>query len=268
MKSDKKFAVVTGASTGLGKCFALELAKRGINTILVSLPGERLINVAFQSRFLGVESYIHETDITKKENVLELCSWINNNFNVFMLINNAGCGGTQEFSASSPEYIDRIIQLNVTATALMANQIMPNLLRQPKAYMLNVSSMASFTPVGYKTVYPATKRFIQHFSKGLHQELRHTGVCVSVVHPGPMKTNPEVASRIERQGVFGQLGLLTPEYVAQRSITQLFKEDTLILIGWMNKINWLLMGIIPVWIRMPLMTSIISREIHIKHQIS
>lgn len=266
MESDKKFAVVTGASTGLGKCFALELAERGINTILVSLPGEGLMNVAFQARYLGVESYIYETDITKKENVMKLCGWINENFNVVMLINNAGCGGTQEFSGCSLEYVDRIIQLNVTATTMMTHQLLPNLLRQPKAYVLNVSSMASFAPVGYKTVYPATKRFVQHFSRGLYQELKHTGVFVSVVHPGPMKTNPDVTSRIDRQGVFGRLGLLTPEYIARKSITQLFKKDTLILLGWMNKINWLLMGIIPVWIRMPLMTRVISRELHIKLQ--
>ena len=264
MQGKKRFAVVTGASAGLGRCFALELAGRGINTILVSLPGEELIDVASQSRRLGVESHIRETDITKKENVLELCGWINGNFDVFMLINNAGCGGTQEFADCSPEYIDRIIQLNVTATALMTHQLMSNLLRQRKAYVLNVSSMASFAPVGYKTVYPASKRFVQHFSRGLYQELKHTGVFVSVVHPGPMKTNPDVTSRIERQGVFGQLGLLTPEYIARRSITQLFKRDTLILLGCMNKINWLLMGLFPVWLSMPLMSRVVSRELQIK----
>lgn len=190
MQDKKKFAVVTGASSGLGRCYALELARQGINTILVSLPGEGLVNVAYKSRFMGVESYIRETDITKKENVIELCGWINANYEVFMLINNAGTGGTRGFVDCSPEYIDTIIQLNVTATTMMTHQLLPNMLRQEKAYVLNVSSMASFSPIGYKTVYPASKRFVQHFSRGLYQELKKTGVFVSVVHPGPMKTNP------------------------------------------------------------------------------
>lgn len=266
MEEKRKFAVVTGASTGLGKCFALELAKRGINTLLVSLPGEGLMNVAYESRYLGVKSYIRETDITKKENVIELCAWINGNYEVFMLINNAGCGGTRGFADSSPEYLDTIIQLNITATTMMTRLLLPNMLRQEKAYVLNVSSMASFCPIGYKTVYPASKRFIQHFSRGLYQELKNTPVFVSVVHPGPMKTNPDVTSRIERQGVFGQLGLLTPEYIARRSIAQLFKRDTLILLGWMNKMNWLLMGLTPVWISLPLMSRVVSREIQVKTQ--
>ena len=264
MQERKKFAVVTGASTGLGKCFALELAARGINTILVSLPGEGLMNVAFRSHYLGVESYIRETDITKKENVIELCDWINENHEVFMLINNAGCGGTSGFAESPPEYLDRIIQLNITATTMMTRLLLPNMLRQQKAYVLNVSSMASFSPVGYKTVYPASKRFIQHFSRGLYQELKKTGVFVSVVHPGPMKTNPDVTDRIERQGVFGKLGLLTPEYIARKSITQLFKRDTLILLGFINKLNWLLMGIVPVPLSLPLMSRVVSREIQAK----
>ena len=266
MQQRKRFAVVTGASAGLGKCFALELAKRGINTILVSLPGEGLINVAFQSRDLGVESYIRETDITKKENIIELCDWINDNHEVFMLINNAGTGGTCRFAEAAPEYLDRIIQLNITATTMMTRLLLPSMMRQEKAYVLNVSSMASFSPIGYKTVYPASKRFVQHFSRGLYEELKNTPVFVGVVHPGPMKTNPDVTDRIERQGVFGQLGLLAPEYVALKSVTQLLKRDTLILLGWMNKLNWLLMGITPVWLSMPLMSRVVAREIQVKRR--
>lgn len=266
MSEKGKFAVVTGASRGLGRCFALELARRGIDTILIALPGEGLTNVASECRHLNTQSHICETDITKKENVMGLCNWINENFNVFMLINNAGVGGTRSFVDSPAEYIDTIIQLNVTACTIMTHQLLPNLLRQEKGYVLNVSSMASFNPVGYKTVYPASKRFIQHFSRGLYQELKNTGVFVSVVHPGGMKTNPEITERIERQGIFGRILLQSPEEVARKSITQLFKRDTLILLGWSNKISWLLMGILPVPISMPLMSRVISRELQIKPQ--
>lgn len=264
MKSEKQFAVVTGASRGLGRCFALELARRGINTILISLPGEGLMNVAFECRFPGTESYIRETDITQKENVAELCGWINANFNVFLLINNAGTGGTRSFVDCPAEYLDTIIQLNIAATTMMTHQLLPNMLGQKKAYVLNVSSMASFSPVGYKTVYPASKRFIQHFSRGLYQELKNTSVFVSVVHPGGMKTNPDVTERIENQGFFARMVLQTPEYVARRSIRQLFRRDTLILPGWSSKFSWLLMALLPVWISMPLMSRVVSREIQPK----
>lgn len=264
MSQKEKFAVVTGASRGLGRCFALELARRGINTILISLPGEGLMNVASECRHHGTDSCIRETDIAKKENVIELCNWINEKFEVFMLINNAGTGGTRRFVESSVEYIDTIIQLNVTACTMMTHQLLPNLLRQEKAYVLNVSSMASFNPVGYKTVYPASKRFVQHFSLGLYQELKDTSVFVGVVHPGGMKTNPEITERIERQGFFGRMALQSPEDVARKSIEQLFKRKTLILLCWPNKISWLLMGILPVAFTLPLMSKVISRELQVK----
>jgi uncharacterized protein len=259
--NSNKFALVTGASQGLGKCYALELAKRKINTILVALPNENVHMVAEQSKQLGVESYYYETDLSKKENILSLANWVNTNFDVYMLINNAGCGGTKSFLDCDVNYIDNIIQLNVMSLSIMTHQLMPNLLKQEKSYILNVSSMASFSPIGYKTVYPASKRFIQHFSRGLYQELKKTNVFVSVVHPGPMKTNKDVSRRIEQHGILGKIGLLSPEKAAEISIHQLLKRDTLILLGWANKINWLLMSLIPIWITLPLLSKAVKREI-------
>jgi len=134
-------------------------------------------------------------------------------------------------------------------------------MRQPRAYILNVASMAAFSPMGFKTVYPASKAFIHHFTRGLYQELRDTNVFVSVVNPGPMKTNHDATTRINRQGLFGRLGLLSPEKVAAISIRQLFKRDTMIMLGWGNGISWLLMKVLPIWVRLPLLTKAIEREI-------
>jgi uncharacterized protein len=259
-KSKKTFALVTGASQGLGKAFAIELAKRKINTILVALPNEDIQSVAEQAKSFNTESYFYETDLTVKENLIKLTAWVNQYFEVNILINNAGCGGTKSFLECDVDYIDRIIQLNIRAMVVISHQLLPNLMSQERSYILNVSSMASFSPIGYKTVYPASKRFVQHFTRGLFEELRKTPVFVSVVHPGPMKTNADVTQRIEKQGILGKLGLLSPEKVAEISISQLFKRDSLILLGWSNKVNWLLMALIPVWIKLPIMTKAIQRE--------
>lgn len=121
--------------------------------------------------------------------------------------------------------------------------------------------MAAFSPMGFKTVYPASKAFIHHFTRGLYQELKNTNVFVSVVNPGPMKTNHDTTERINRQGWLGKLGLLPPEKVAAISIRQLLKRDTMIMLGWGNSFSWLLMKIIPIWLRLPLLTKAIEREI-------
>ena len=126
--------------------------------------------------------------------------------------------------------------------------------------------MAAFSPMGFKTVYPASKAFIHHFSRGLYQELKDTNIFVSVVNPGPMKTNADTSARIDKQGFLAQMGLLSPERVAQISIRQLFKKDSMIMLNWVNGVHWLLMKLIPIWLRLPLLTKVIEREVNVNNE--
>ncbi len=254
-----QFAVITGASQGLGRAFAIELAKRKYNVILVSLPGQNLGDLSHWIREeFQVQSFYKETDFSFDSNIRNLACWINENFNVSILINNAGMGGTMSFADASIDYIDSIIQVNVKATALLTHQLINNLKRQPHSYILNVSSIAAFSPVGYKTVYPATKAFVHSFTRGLYEELKDTNVFVSVINPGAMATNKEVTSRIEKQGLLGRLTLLDPSKVAGYAIRRLLKRDTVIMV---NPIAWLISYLLPVWIKLPLMTNIVKREV-------
>jgi Short-chain dehydrogenases of various substrate specificities len=257
----KTYALITGASQGLGKAFALELAKRKINVILVSLPGEGLDFVASQVQALGSEAHSFETDLTQKENIVALAAQVNEKFPLSILINNAGCGGTQSFQDVSLDYLDRIIQLNVKATSLLTHQLLPNLRQRDKAYVLNVGSVAAYSPIGYKTVYPASKAFIYSFTRGLYQEFADTNVFFSVVNPGPMMTNADSSARLQQQGFFATMGLLTPEQVAAISIRQLFRRDGLIMLNWVNRLTWMVMKFLPVYIRLPLLTNAIKKEI-------
>ncbi|SFB83761.1 hypothetical protein SAMN05421747_101431 [Parapedobacter composti] len=255
------YALITGASQGLGKAFVLELAKRNIHTILVSLPGEGLEFVAAQVKALGLEAHCYETDLTQKENIVALAAWVNERFPLSILINNAGCGGTQSFQDVSVDYLDRIIQLNVKATSLLIHQLLPNLLERSQAYVLNVGSVAAYSPIGYKTVYPASKAFIHSFTRGLYQEFAGTNVFFSVVNPGPMMTNMDSSARLQQQGFLAKMGLLTPEQVAAIAVRQLFKRDTLIMLNWVNRLTWVLLKFLPVYIRLPLLTKAMKKEL-------
>ncbi|MDQ0782097.1 SDR family oxidoreductase [Chryseobacterium sp. W4I1] len=259
MNTKESYAVVTGASQGLGKAFAENLASKNINVVLVSLPGQYLKELAQRlEETYPIKAHYYEVDLSVNENVMKLTEWLNQSFDIHILINNAGLGGTKKFVDASPAYINTILQVNVAATSLITHQLLPNLLRQPKAYILNVSSMAAFSPIGFKTVYPASKTFIHSFSRGLHEELKDTNVFVSVVNPGAMKTNMDVCKRIEKQGFLGKLTLLDPNKVADYCIRQLFRKDSVIMV---NPISWLFMKILPIWIKLPLMTSAIKKEI-------
>lgn len=255
------FAVITGASLGLGKSFAQEMAKQGKNLILVSLSNEGLPDLCHNmEEQYGIKAVCYETDLSSKENVLAMSRDINEKFEVSFLINNAGIGGTKKFEEASSSYIEKIIQINVLATALLTHQLLPNLKRQSCAYILNVSSLAAFSPIGYKTVYPASKAFINSFSRGLGQELKETNVFVSVVNPGPMRTNEEVKRRIKEQGFLGKITSLNPDKVACYCIYQLQQKRVPVIT--VNHMSWLFLKILPIWIKLPLLTNKIKKELN------
>ena len=137
------YAVVTGASSGLGRCFALELARRGIDTILLSLPGSGVENVARMASGLGTRSIAFGTDMRDRDGLLDLCREINRKYAVSVLVNNVGAGGTLRLGDSSYEYLENIIDLNVTSVTMMTRALLPNISGGNGGYILNVSSMAA-----------------------------------------------------------------------------------------------------------------------------
>ena len=150
---ERRYALVTGASQGLGRCYALELARCGIDTVLVSLPDSGLNEVVIESRRLGVRCIPFEIDLCDEEALSVLCRDVNAGYPLFMLINNAGTGGTRRFASCTSDYLDRILHLNVSVPTLLTFYLLPNLQRAPEAFILNVASMAAFSPTGFKTVY-------------------------------------------------------------------------------------------------------------------
>jgi uncharacterized protein len=259
--TNKLFALVTGGSRGLGREFVIELARKKINVLIVALPDDGLPGLCHYIRkSFSVECHYLEIDLTKQNSIEELVNWASG-YRINMLINNAGMGGSREFVLAESEYLDNMIALNVRALTLITHKFLPELKSHKKSYILNVASMASFSPIGYKTIYPASKVFVLYFTRGLRQELKGTGVVVSVVHPGPMKTNSQVTKTIETLGMFGKIGLLTPKYVAGKSLDLLFKGKSLIILGWLNHLAWLVMKTVPLSIRLPLITKIIKKEV-------
>ena len=254
------YALITGASQGLGKYLALDLAKRKYNILLVALPNENLANLALEIEKLNVKVAFLETDLTKKENIIELAEWTNK-FSIEVLINNAGCGGSKYINNASFDYIDTIIQLNIRATSLITKLLIPNLTKQSKSYILNISSMAAFSPIGFKTVYPASKKFIEYFSQGLQEELKSQNVTVSVVYPGPMKTNPDVSKRIAEQSKFVNAGVVELEDVAKISLNGLFKGKTRIIPGKLNKFSRYILAVLPLKTKVSLLSKAVKKEI-------
>lgn len=246
---------------GLGKCFAIECAKRGRNLILISLEGEFISEVAQQiSEEYAIEAVSYETNLTNLENVVALADWIKSNYKIDMLINNAGIGGTSPFEQSSTQYIDTIIQLNMTALVHLSHQLLPLLKIQKSAHILNIASLAAFGPMPYKTIYPASKAFVSSFSRGLNAELKETGVSVSVAYPGGMATNPEIAERMSKHHPIFQATFLSPEQIAEITIKETLAGKSTIIPGFGNKMNRFLFRLMPVKLMLRIVSWSLEKE--------
>lgn len=258
MKENESYAVVTGASRGLGKCFASELAKRKRNLILVSLPQQNLQKTAHTlGKEFAIQTKCYEMDLSVKENLLNFTREINDQYDIDLLVNNAGIGGSQRFEDIHTDILDEMILLNVRATSLLTHELLPNLLRQKRGYVLNISSLAAYSPMGFKTVYPASKAFIDSFSRGLNRELKDSSVSISVINPGGMKTTAERARRIEKQGFLGKLTSREPEDVARQGIEGVLKGKSVIKV---NLLSWLVLKITPTWLSLRILTRKMRNE--------
>lgn len=258
-----EYAVITGAGKGLGKAFSHDLAQRGYNVILVALAGEYLQELCAEITDLyHVDAVPFEADLTSTLEIERLTEFVRNKYRISILINNAGYGGSGEFDNSDLDGLDKMILLNVRATTWLTHKLMPELRKNKDCYVLNVSSMASFSPFAYKAVYSASKVYIEFLSKGLNKEFKQRGVHISSVHPGPMRTNPEVTQRIENQARLAKMTVLSPEYVAKSSVDRLFKRTSVIIIGKSNRVMWALMKTLPRRFVMSLLSYGMKKEIY------
>lgn len=255
------FTLITGASQGLGKAFAKLCAEKKHNLILISLPDEHIKVLAKQLKSqYAIEVICYETDLTKIRNVLNVVSAIKD-YNINMLINNAGTGGTKKFTEVSLDYIDNILLLNMRSLVILTHQLLPVLIKQKESYILNVSSLAAFSPIPFKTVYPASKAFVSSFSRGLHTELRNTNVHVAVVYPGGMATNKDVSKRINAQSRLVKLSVLTAEKTALICMEKLLRKEAIIIPGRINKLSSFLQKIVPTGLQLRIMSTKIQREL-------
>ncbi|NUW33001.1 SDR family oxidoreductase [Nonomuraea sp. SMC257] len=184
-------ALVTGASKGLGRAYALELARRGARVILLARSDGSLRELAaeIRERHGGPDAEVITGDLAAPDGPERVLRELRDRgLTVDLLLNNAGAGSVGPFLGRPLEPQVRSVGLNVVGLIVMTHAIGAELVARGSGGIINVSSTAAFQPMPYQASYAATKAFVLSFTEALAEELRGTGVHVMAAHPGAVAT--------------------------------------------------------------------------------
>lgn len=186
-----KSIIITGASSGLGTEFAMQLAPHAEELVLVARRGDRLEVLKEKLTKLNSDLTVHceALDLNNEEEITSLCNKLSDGtYQPDTLINNAGLGDLGSFSKSNWEKLHSMLNLNMVALTRLAYATIPSMQKHKQGFILNVSSMASVMPIPDFAVYAATKSYVTSFSEALRLELKEENINVTALCPGPIHT--------------------------------------------------------------------------------
>lgn len=230
----RSWALVTGASSGIGAAIAVELARRGHDVILVGRNEIRLHEVATRlERDHGARFKVFAQDITQPNGCKEILEHLSaEGLKPSVLVNNAGFAVHGDFTETDLDCELALIDLQIKALITCTKSLLPEMVRRREGYVLNVGSVYCFFPVAWQSVYAASKAFMLSFSDSLRTELYRTGVTVTVVCPGVTRTRFRKRVGLEEQT---WPRAMEPDEVAAAACEALFERRNLVIPGTLNR---------------------------------
>lgn len=185
-----KWALVTGASAGIGEAIAVELAEAGVNLVLTARRRERLDLLAERLRTQhDIQTQVIVADLTQPQVPQQIFDATEGAaLKVDVLINNAGFGEYGEFLRSNLQMQVSMVQVNCTAVVHLTRLFLPAMVQRRRGWLMIVASTASYQPVPYLATYGATKAFDRMLAEALAEEMKRHGVRVSALCPGPTES--------------------------------------------------------------------------------
>ncbi len=243
--------MVTGASAGLGEEFAKQLAGRTPKMVLVARRVEKLDRIAGEIRAAhqGIQVMVLEADLSDPVARISLTEKAGDaGFTPDLLINNAGLGDYGEFATAEWKALESMLKVNIEALTHLSHLIAPGMAARGRGSILNVSSIASIIPMPDFAVYAATKAYVSSFSEALRIELAESGVNVTYLCPGPVKT--EFGEVSQREGdsekmTAPEFFYVPKEQVVAEALAGLDRRKARVLPGLQIAAAGLVMGAIP-----------------------
>ncbi len=233
------FALITGASGGIGLSIAHELAKRKIDLLLIARSEEKLAAAKTDlKKNYNIKVEILSLDLSLPDSAKSVLDWvIKNSFAVNILVNNAGYGIWGTVEKTSLAQLSNMMQLNIVTLAELCHTMLPELKRHPQSYILNVASTAAYQAVPTLVTYAASKSFVVLFTRGLRKELQDSTVSVTCLSPGATSTNFIDRAGMESLKERAEKFSMTAGEVAKIAVTGMFKQKAEVIPGFMNWIS-------------------------------
>tara|TARA_Y100000590_G_scaffold353036_1_gene405810 strand:- start:354 stop:1142 length:789 start_codon:yes stop_codon:yes gene_type:complete len=224
-----KTILVTGASSGIGKCFAQTLDKLGAHLILTARSEDKLKEIASKMN----HAIVIPGDLSDKDFPKELYKKIKEkNISIDILINNAGFGFSGLFLDSTMKNYEEMMNVNIYSLVALTHLFLNDMVERKDGGIINISSLASFQSIPYFSMYAASKAFVTSFTVGVYEEYRSSGIKVLGVCPGYTKTNFNVRAKMKSKPVAGYL--MSSQQVVNQSLKAYKNGKFLIINGKIN----------------------------------
>jgi short-subunit dehydrogenase len=255
-----KYALITGASSGIGLEFARIFAQDDINLILVARSIERLESIKSElQKQHKIDIHVIGLDLSKTESIHTLAQYTQDKkLEVEYLINNAWFGDYGEFIKTDLERNTDMIELNITALASLSRIYAEKMVKNGSGNILNVASTAAFQPGPNMAVYFATKSFVLSFSLALSEELKWSGVTITTLCPGPTESNFQNQANAKWINIF-KWKIPTSYEVAAYGYKQMLKWNKIAIHGIMNNIKAFSVKFLPYSLQLALLKKMNSK---------
>jgi short-subunit dehydrogenase len=244
-------ALITGASAGIGREFARQLAGRAGSLVLVARRLDRLeeLRAELTKKDPNLNVHCRAVDLSQSNQVDDLCAWLEREkITVDFLINNAGLGDRGSFATSDPQRVKEMLAVNIVALTTLTRALLPAMIQRKRGAILNVSSSAGFLPIRKLAVYAASKAYVTSFSEAVRGEVRKSGIVVTALCPGPVATEfDQVAQRSSSKRPYPNPGFayVAVEDVVRAGLEAVKRDKPLMVPGIVMKIAMLLVRLMP-----------------------
>lgn len=234
----RRTALITGGSGGIGLEIGKVMARRGFNLVLVARNRDALEAAAGQIEGKHTVSvHVFAADLRRRESPEAIVDFLRSeNIAIDVLVNNAGFGLGGEFAETELTRELEMIQVNIAALTHLTKLFLPAMIKRKRGRILNVASTAAFVPGPLMAVYYATKAYVLSFSQALAEELRNSGVTVTALCPGPTRTDFAAEAQVGNSRLFTAFGIADATDVAEYGVAAMLHGRRVAIPGIKNKI--------------------------------